>query len=151
MLIRWSLFGVIAATGLMAGCALSGATSSAGAPAAPAPAIVGDWQVEYIEGRGVIDYSPARLLFTDNGKINGNASCNRFFGDYQLADEQLTIKAPLGTTRMLCIPALNDQEARLLAALPGVHNIRIQHGILTLTNDAGEEVLRAAKIDNPKT
>ncbi|MFC3154994.1 META domain-containing protein [Gilvimarinus japonicus] len=150
MLLRLSLFVSVVAVGLMAGCALSNAPATS-VSTNQAVSLKGEWMVEYIAGRGVIDYSPARLQFTDDGKINGNASCNRFFGDYQLTQDRLTIQEPLGATRMLCIPALNDQEARLLAALPGTHNVRIQHGILRLMNDAGEEVLRAAKVDNAKT
>lgn len=38
----------------------------------------GIWYIEYIGDRPVIDRSPARIQFTEDGAINGNASCNRF-------------------------------------------------------------------------
>jgi len=130
------------ALGFMAGCAMSSA------PEAPlSDAIVGQWRVEYIADRGVVDRSPARLQFNEDGKLNGNASCNRFFANYQLAAGQLTVDS-IGSTKMLCHQALNEQETRFLTALPGVHNVSIEHGILSLTNAAGEQVLRMARVDS---
>ncbi|WP_052481062.1 META domain-containing protein [Gilvimarinus agarilyticus] len=153
MLIRLSLLILIVATTLGAGCTLSSTPTSTSTETANINGLnlLGEWRVEYIAGRGVIDYSPARVRFNEDGKLNGNASCNRFFGDYQQDGQRLIIKEPLGATRMLCVPALNEQEERLLAALPGTHNIAIRHGILTLTDDGGNEVLRAAKLDPTDT
>tara|TARA_R110000850_G_scaffold135116_3_gene256283 strand:- start:2452 stop:2901 length:450 start_codon:yes stop_codon:yes gene_type:complete len=149
MLIRLSLTALLVTATFLAGCALP--SPPAATIATDKMSVIGEWRVEYIAGRGVIDNSPARLRFGEEGKLNGNASCNRFFGDYQRDANRLTIKEPLGTTRMLCIPALNEQEARLLTALPGTHNIAIRHGILTLTDDSGKEVLRAAQLEPTDT
>src|SRR5690606_41534978 len=54
--------------------------------------LFGIWVVEYISERPVIDGSPARIQFGADGAINGNASCNRFFGDYTYQEGRLTIK-----------------------------------------------------------
>ncbi len=48
-----------------------------------APQLVGrEWIIEDIEGKGVIDNSPASLLFMPGGSLVGNASCNRLVASY---------------------------------------------------------------------
>jgi heat shock protein HslJ len=129
---------------------MSGAPTATQGAEQPVAKLQGQWRVEFIGERGVVDNSPARFTLSPDGKINGNASCNRFFGQYQQDGHTLSIKNPLGVTKMLCIPALNEQESRLLALLPGDHHIAVSHGILTLSNSAGEQVLRASKVSDAK-
>jgi len=42
--------------------------------------------VEFIGERPVIDNSPATIEFAGNGRVGGNASCNRFVGEYACQD-----------------------------------------------------------------
>lgn len=113
------------------------------APDVLSESIHGTWVVEYIGERPVIDRSPARVQFTEEGEIRGNASCNRFFGRYE-AQPVLSI-SPLGSTRMACIPALMEQEGRLLKILPNARSVHFEQGILILNDEHGAQVLRAAR------
>ena len=43
------------------------------------------WWVEDIEGGGVIDNSRVTVEFVEDGRVAGNASCNRYMGGYAVA------------------------------------------------------------------
>ena len=47
----------------------------------------------------MIDNSPGSLLFMADGKLAGNATCNRIVGSYSSQGAELKIE-PLGTTMM---------------------------------------------------
>lgn len=104
------------------------------------------WQIEYIAGDGVIDYSPAQLTFAADGKFSGNGSCNRIFGRYTIEGDHLKIADDIGSTRMSCPPALMNQETKLLSVLPGVHRVVWDKGLLVLTDSTGAPTLQAAAV-----
>ncbi|UTF60563.1 META domain-containing protein [Gilvimarinus sp. DA14] len=102
------------------------------------------WRIESIAAGGVIDYSPAQLTFAADGTFSGNGTCNRIFGDYKLEGALLSIAQNIAATRMACPEALMNQEQKLLQVLPGTHKVVLDNAILTLTNSAGKEVIKAA-------
>ena len=104
----------------------------------------GVWVVEYIGDRPVVDRSPARIHFAEDGTLNGNASCNRFFGKYSYTEETLIIE-PLGTTKMACVPALMEQETRFLEAFPDAAHATLENEILILRDAAGQQIIRAVR------
>lgn len=114
------------------------------APAA-LKALQGTWYIEYIGDRPVIDHSPARIQFAVDGLLNGNASCNRFFGNYTYVDKQLKIPASLGATKMMCLPALMEQEQRLFEQLPMAHWASVENGLLILRDNQGKQVIKASR------
>lgn len=80
----------------------------------------------------MIDNSPASLQFLANGRLAGNASCNRLIGSYTQTGDNLTVK-PAGTTMMMCPEALMGQERRLLQILSDITNYMIdENGTLVL-------------------
>jgi heat shock protein HslJ len=87
----------------------------------------GEWIVETIGGAPVIDKSQATILFTEEGRVAGNASCNRFIGGYQLTGEGLSF-AQMGNTMMACEDDLSLQEARFLELLQAVSRFEIAPG-----------------------
>ncbi len=101
----------------------------------------GEWRVEDIAGAGVIDNSPATLLFGPDGRLSGNASCNRLIASYTIEGSKLTI-SPAGTTMMACPPALMEQERKLVDLLGTVTRYAIdQTGTLTLTSASGKQII----------
>jgi len=106
--------------------------------------LAGAWMVEYIGERPVIDNSPATIEFAGNGRVGGNASCNRFVGEYALSGSSLSF-GKLGATKMMCPPALMEQEARFLAALERVSKVQIQNGLLVLLDVEGVTVFKASR------
>ncbi len=109
--------------------------------------LIGEWQIESIAGRPVIDYSPARISFSEDNKLAGNASCNRFFGSYILKGNKLKIGSPMGVTMMMCAEALMDQEGRMIKALEAVDLMRFENGLLVLEDIHQQEMIRASRIE----
>jgi heat shock protein HslJ len=103
----------------------------------------GAWTLEYVEDRPVVDRSPAYIEFDAEGRVSGQASCNRMTGSYTLDGAGLTL-SPLAVTRMMCPEALMEQEQRVLAALEKVASWRIEDGMLMLEDEDGGQLFRAS-------
>ena len=121
---------------------ISGCASSMSTPVESD--LAGAWMVEYIGERPVIDNSPATIEFAGNGRVGGNASCNRFVGEYVLSGSSLSF-GKLGTTKMMCPPALMEQEARFLAALEWVAKAQMRDGLLNLLDAKDGVVFKASR------
>ena len=106
--------------------------------------ISGSWLVEWIAERPVVDYSPASLTFGEEGRLSGNASCNRIMATYTVDGDRLTI-GPAHATRMLCPPALMEQEQRFLAALEEVARAEIRNELLYLYSAEARELFRGPR------
>jgi heat shock protein HslJ len=129
---------------ILVACAPMVTSQDSVSPPADNSALLDVWVVEYIGDRPVVDRSPARIQFSDDGAIAGNASCNRFFGKYRYTNQTLAID-PLGSTRMMCLPALMEQEQRLLEQLPKATRVTIENGLLILRDDTGQLVIQASR------
>ena len=104
------------------------------------PLLGREWVVEDVAGGGVIDGARPCLHFLRDGRLAGDATCDRFFGTYETSGDRPTL-APAGTTRKLCPQALMNQEARLLDLLPRARSFRIgPTGALTLTTAGGATI-----------
>ena len=91
-----------------------------------------EWSVEGIAGSGQVEETEPTLMFTEDGEISGQASCNRFFGSYQIVDGGLTITTA-GTTRMACPVLVMEQEQLMLEVLNEVDRFEIDaEGVLRL-------------------
>ena len=121
---------------------ISGCASSMSTPVESD--LAGAWMVEYIGERPVIDNSPAYIEFAEEGRVGGHASCNRFVGEYALSGSSLSF-GKLGATKMMCPPALMEQEARFLAALERVSKVQIRDGLLVLLDVEGVAVFKASR------
>ncbi len=112
------------------------ATSQTGSAALLGPT----WSIEDIAGHGVIDNSAASLEFLPEGRLAGNASCNRLIGRYTVQGNELSIE-PAGTTMMACPEAVMNQEQRLLKLLPEVNSYHIDdNGTLVLQTGGGQSI-----------
>ncbi len=106
--------------------------------------LLGGWMLEYVDGLPVIDRSPAFVEFSDEGRVVGDASCNRFTGRYELSGTTLAL-GEVAATRRMCSETLNDQELRVLQVFPRVAAWRIENGLLLLLDADGAEVIRASR------
>ena len=126
---------------MLSACATTGSVSSSSGSASMTALQAGEWRVEDIGGAGVVDGSPATLLFGADGRLSGNASCNRLIAGYTVDGAKLTI-SPAGTTMMMCPPALMDQERKLIDLLGKATRYRIDTtGALTLISAAGKRIV----------
>mgnify|MGYP000119512927 CR=1 FL=1 len=107
----------------------------------PRDLTVREWVVESIDGRGVVDNSRTTLTFDAQGQIAGRAGCNRYTGSYRLQGAQFSVHG-VATTRMICVPALMDQESRFLRTLEAASTWRLQpDGSLLLSSPDGRKLL----------
>ncbi len=104
------------------------------------------WLAEDIQQRGVIDYLQTTLSIDDEGGVAGLAGCNRYAGSISSDGMQLAF-SPLASTRMACMPVLDDQEQRFFEALGRTTQYRIDREGLRLLDAEGEEVLRFSEME----
>ncbi len=117
---------------------------------APPPQLEGiDWKVTgFNNGRSAV-VSPLldtvlSLRFED-GKLTGNAGCNRFSGTYTRDGSRLSIASPVATTRMQCGDEVMQQEREFLAAVQAAVTWAIDVGMLDMHRADGERALTASR------
>lgn len=140
-MLRPSMTAAITAGLMLSACATTGSGSSSAGTISVTALQAGEWRVEDIAGAGVIDNSPATLLFGPEGRLSGNASCNRLIASYTVEGSRLTI-SPAGTTMMACPPALMDQERKLVDLIGTVTRYSIDRtGKLILISASGKSIV----------
>ena len=87
------------------------------------------------------------LQLSAAGEASGSGGCNRFFGSFELDDDQLAFAA-LGSTRMACAQGM-DQEQRFLAALGEVRSFVIRGDRLELRGAKGARLLEFEAAEGP--
>ena len=84
------------------------------------------------ERAAYLEFSPSE------GRVSGNATCNRFSGPYALSGDSLAFGA-LISTKMACADStLNAQEIALLGALEQTRQWRMAGDTLVFTGPGGE-------------
>ncbi|MEO1070028.1 MAG: META domain-containing protein [Cyanobacteria bacterium J06638_6] len=89
----------------------------------------------------------ASIRFSD-GRISGNATCNRFFGTYSLEVDALTIQSG-GSTLMACPEEFMAQEQAFMGALEQVEGYEIAADTLQLYDAEGNVLLTFDKAVSP--
>jgi heat shock protein HslJ len=107
----------------------------------PANLLMGEWMVERFAEKPLVKDSEASLNFQADGQLSGGASCNRFFGQYALSGEGLTVKTG-GMSMMACPEPIMDQEQRFLKFLERISRFDIGPGG-TLILHAGDQSMVA--------
>ena len=104
----------------------------------------GSWVVSSIQGKAVITNSKAQLVFTEENKLTGSASCNNISTSYSTQNNTLKI-SPIATTRKMCSPSLMEQEAILLQSLSKVKRFQVHNEELSLFDQQGSLQLKAKR------
>lgn len=98
-----------------------------------------EWQLVSISGTEVPpDVVPTLLLA--NGTVAGLAGCNTFTGPYELSGDDLSF-GQLATTRMACVPGIDEVEQAYVAALPEVSSAARDGDSLELSDADGNVLL----------
>jgi heat shock protein HslJ len=105
--------------------------------------LIGNWRIELIKDKPVVDFSAASLRFEEDGKLSGNASCNILSSSYIVDSNKVTLNEAV-ITRKMCFEALMEQEGRMLIAMKEVRTARIKDAMLYLEGEGGELIYRAA-------
>ena len=90
----------------------------------PKELLLGEWVVEELDGRGIVDNSRATVTFSEDGTLGGRGSCNSYGGSYALTGEGLTV-SQLHSTLMACAQPLMAQERRLFEVLQQAYRFEI--------------------------
>lgn len=98
-----------------------------------------DWQLTHIDGNKFT--AQATLSFAEEGKISGEAPCNRYFGS-QTAPYPWFKAEQIGATRRAC-PDL-EAETLFLQALEDMSLSEVAGDMLILSNEAGREMVFTA-------
>ena len=107
-----------------------------------------EWIVEDLAGAGIIDSSRMTVEFLDENRLAGQASCNRYGGQYERTAEGVSFDY-MFATRMACAPALMYQEDRFLELMSKVKRASIgRYGQLVLTTSTGEEITAFQSTEN---
>jgi heat shock protein HslJ len=100
-----------------------------------------EWAVVEIAGAPLVAGSKVTVAFAADGKLTGQASCNRFTGGYSLSGEGLSL-SPGAVTRMACGEAVMGQERTFLAALGKVNGFSLAaDGSLQLRTFDGRSIV----------
>ncbi len=107
--------------------------------------LIGNWLVEDIDGRGVIDRAQTTVEFGKDNAVSGNTCVNRFSGKAEFDGSRLSF-GPLATTRRAGPPAMMDQEQRFLKAIASVAAYEFgEPDILYLLNSDGNKLLKLSR------
>jgi len=60
-----------------------------------------------------------------SGQLEGSAACNSYFGSYEVNEDKLTIKQPIGQTEMACLEPITEQENQYLTTLQDAESYEI--------------------------
>lgn len=112
--------------------AAAGGPSSGSSGAPSGGRILGDWS-------RTTDGITQTITFAKAGKVNGDAGCNRFIGDYGVKGSTIDI-GPLGSTLMFC-EGVMDAEQAYLKALEKATAFTVKGTTLTLFGPRGGTLL----------
>lgn len=117
----------------------------AGCGGQPVSLLAGSWEVEQLDGGGLLAGSRITLeVSAEDRRVSGLASCNRFTAGFELGGEGLTVAGP-ASTRMACAPEVMEQEERFLHLLAGARAFDLDSGgKLILSGPAGRLTARRA-------
>lgn len=111
-------------------------------PNAKVPAdLVGEWRVEDIQGRGVVDRSQTTIRIDEEGAAYGSTGLNRFMAQPSISEGEIAF-GHFPITRRAGPPALMDQEAKFLAAIQKVKKYRVDDKRLYLLDAQDNELIR---------
>lgn len=128
-----SLFILSAMTMLLAGCGSSKNAASVSTD------IQGDWSIETAMDKSTKGgEEPATISFGNDGRINGCATVNRFFGDYTNKAGRLTFST-MGMTRMM--GQSMDIERAICDALDKTCTVTVNGDTATIMDKDGKAVM----------
>lgn len=96
------------------------------------------WRAEDIGGKGVIDNSEVTLMLGSDGKVGGKSGCNGYSANYQMTGDALKVYPPMIGTRMMCAPALMNQEQAYRSLVEAAQSVKVTpEGALVITSAGG--------------
>ena len=120
---------------LLIACSILTIAGVAGAGAASA-ALTGAWRIATIDGAPPPGRAGVTLNFEPDGRVSGQAPCNRFHAGYRIEEDRVVFSAG-ALTRMFCGEDTMRAEQRFMNILGGGAAWRVEGDNLTLSADSG--------------
>ena len=120
--------------------ALAVMTGLVSAALAANPPFAGKWRIETIKGADAFDPSKTMFEVASDGQVSSTIGCNRMVGKATSEAEHLRF-GPMASTRMACLPPLDQLETKYLAALDTVRAWRIDGTTLSLLDENGHATI----------
>lgn len=109
--------------------------------------LLGGWRVESMDGEKLLPGTEITMTFTEDGKLAGKATINRYFASWIEADGLILIGSA-ATTMMAGPENQMNQEAEFLKKLSKARSYEIQGKTLIMTMVGGGSIIAIpAKID----
>ncbi len=102
------------------------------------------WKLISIDGVAVNPILNSDLELGENFTINGQAGCNRYFGEADLSDEGVLTATQLGTTMMACTEKVQAVETAVIKTLIQGAKVENKGKIMTLVGDEHSLVYKLA-------
>jgi len=107
-----------------------------------------EWVVEAIAGQpAAINGAAATLRFTEEGRLAGRASCNRYVARYAVNGARLAVDPRIAVTQMACPDPVMEQERRFLDALAEARAFRMVDDMLVIEGGAVIRARRAGTVE----
>ena len=103
------------------------------------------WLLEDLAGKGVVDGVQSTLEFGENNRLGGKGGCNVYFTSYELDGSNLKV-GMIGSTQMMCPPAIMDQEQKFLQALEKAYNLRLEGPYLFIDSEGYDLPLKFTRL-----
>ncbi len=104
------------------------------------------WLVKDVGGHGAAGDLRPTIEFAADRQAGGRAGCNDWSSSSHIDGAKLSF-GPVATTRMACLPLINKQESRFIAALVAARAFRIDtSGLLILFDEHNKVLMRASRM-----
>lgn len=101
------------------------------------------WNIVEVKGKVISEYDQQPfIMFAEDGRYNGNASVNNFFGEYTIKGESISF-SDAGMTRKM--GRSMQTETEIMQALFGARKIKVSGNDVTLSDENGKELLKLSK------
>jgi len=104
-----------------------------------------EWELRDLGGTPVLEDQKPTMAFLEPGRVSGSGSCNRYTGSAELGDGTIKV-SQLASTKMACIPDVDNQERAFLNALQNARKMELVDGELVVHTDSLEQPLRFRRI-----
>lgn len=108
-----------------------------------------EWLLEDLAGAGVMDTVQTTLRFDDTLTLGGSGGCNRYRAGVEITQDGVQVGA-IASTRMLCPPAVMNQESRYFQALQSAQRIVLaDNDVLYIYPQGSSAPLRFTRLSVP--
>ncbi|MBB5319746.1 META domain-containing protein [Marinobacter oulmenensis] len=136
-----NIMAMLLVTGSLWGCSLSQEREGDGSETLAGS----QWRVEAIGDQPVAEGSTVTIGFSEDGRVFGSSSCNRYNGGWHVQGGTLEF-SQMAATRMVCPDPAMAQENRFLELLEDVHRYQLEaDGRLVLETPEGVTITAVPK------